>query len=95
MLYICNVFKRNRINTDIKKIKRGDIIDKKEEKKFVDATISALENIRQSFSLTKEAFDKYDVVKKAVPFLVIGIENVEKILEEYIEIYKRYRKELK
>jgi len=74
-----------------RKIKGGDKI-KKEEKEFIDATLSALKGLKKDFDKASDVIHGNNVLMNVVPFLAIGMKNLQEIIEEYIKIFEKFKK---
>ena len=62
------------------------------EKMFVNETIKALKKIQKNYQESLDTTKKYELIKKAVPFLVIQIETTIKVIDEYISQFESMKK---
>lgn len=65
-----------------------------EQMKFVEATINALNGIKESFIKTKKQMEDNKVVSSALPFLVIHMNYTVDIVEQYIKQYNDFKKSM-
>ena len=59
---------------------------------FVNETIKALKKIQKSYQESLDTTKKYELIKKAVPFLVIQIETTINVIDEYIGQFENMKK---
>jgi len=64
---------------------------KKEEEKFIEDSLRALNGLKDKFSGAEEAL-KQPALKKILPFLLIQVRNLGEVLDEYIKQFEELKK---
>lgn len=64
---------------------------KKEQKEFIDKTVEALESLKKQMDALSETTENNEIIKNALPFLVIGFDNIKHIIQRYIDDFKKIK----